>query len=83
MVTFREELGAAVATRCAFCDAVLTAPHIQEDRHYNRLWPAVLYTQMASDPRRIIPEWSVSLPICWGVLVQWGGGGAYLGITTE
>ena len=36
---------------------------------------------MAFDLRRIIPEWSVSLPTCWGVLVQWGG--MYLGVTAE
>ena len=36
---------------------------------------------MASDLRRTIVEWSVSLPTCWGVLVQWGG--IYLGVTIE
>ena len=81
MVTFRHELGAAVATRCAFCDTVLTASHFQENCRYSQRWFAVLYTQMASHLRRIIPEWSVSRPTCWGVLVQWGG--TYLGITTE
>ena len=36
---------------------------------------------MASDLRRIIPEWSVSLPLA---RVYWfSGGGVYLGITTE
>ena len=29
---------------------------------------------MAYDLRRIVPEWSVSLPTYWGVLIQWGGG---------
>ena len=81
MVTFRHDLGATIVTRCAFCDAVLTAAHFQEDCRYYRLWSAVLYTQMASHLRHRIPEWSVSLPTCWGVLVQWGG--MYLGITTE
>ena len=81
MVTFRHGLSTATLTRCAFCDTVLTATHFQEDCRYSRLWSAVLYTQMASDLRRIIPEWSVSLPTCWGVLVQWGG--MYLGGTSE
>ena len=74
MVTFRHELGAAITTRCAFCDTVLTASHFQENYRYSQLWSAVLYTQIASDLRRIIPEWSVSLPTCWGVLIQCGGG---------
>ena len=43
---------------------LLTAALFQEDRRYNRLWFAVLYTQMASEMGRIIPEWSVSLPTC-------------------
>ena len=30
MVTFRHNLGTAILTRCAFCDAVLTATHFQE-----------------------------------------------------
>ena len=81
MVTFRQELGSAVATRCAFCDNVVTVSHFQETRRYSQLWSAVLCTQMASDLRRIVPAWSVSLPTCWGVLVQWGG--TYVGITTE
>ena len=81
MVTFRQEPRSAVATRCAFCDNVLTASHFQETCRYNQLWFAVLYTEMASDLRRIVPVWSVSLPTCWGVLVQWGG--TYLGIATE
>ena len=29
----------------------------------------------------MIPDWSISLSTCWGVLVQWGG--MYLGITTK
>ena len=81
MVTFRHELGTTVVTRCAFCDAMLMAPHFQEDCRYSQLWCAVLYTQMGSDLRRIIPEWSVPLPTCWGVPVQWGG--MYLSVTTE
>ena len=81
MVTFRHGLSPATLSRCAFCPAVLTATHFQEDCRYSRLWSAVLYTQMASDLRRIIPEWSVSLPTYWGVLVHWGG--MYLGVTTE
>ena len=81
MVTFRHGRSTATLTRCAFCDTVLTATHFQEDCRYSRLWCAVLYTQMAFDLRRIIPEWLVSLSTCWGVLVQWGG--MYLGITTE
>ena len=81
MVTFRHELGSAVATRCVFCDNVVTASHFQETCRYSQLWSAVLYTQMASDLCRIVPAWSVSLPTCWGVLAQWGG--TYLGNTTE
>ena len=81
IVTFRHGLGTAIITQCAFCDAVLTATHFQEDFLYSQLCSAVLYTQMASHLRRIIPEWSVSLPICWGVLVQWAG--VYLGLSTE
>ena len=81
MVTFRHKLGSAVAARCAFCDNVVTASHFQENCGCSQLWSAVLYSQMAFDLRPIIPVWSVSLPTCWGVLVQWGG--AYLGITTE
>ena len=81
MVTFRHELGSVVATRCAFCDNVVTASHFQETCRYSQLWCAVLFTQMASDLRRIVPAWSVSLPTYWVVLVQWGG--TYLGITTE
>ena len=38
-----------------------------------------LHTQLASDLRRIVPEWGVSLPTFWGVLVQWWG--AYFGLT--
>ena len=41
MVTLRHALGAAIITRCAFCDAVLTATHFQEDCRYNRVWYAV------------------------------------------
>ena len=36
---------------------------------------------MACDLRRIVPEWSVSLPTYWGVLIQWGG--TYLNIMVE
>ena len=36
---------------------------------------------MTYNLRRIVPEWSVSLPTYWGVLIQWGG--TYLGITVE
>ena len=75
MVTFLHDLGTAIITRCAFCVAVLTATHFQEGCRY------VLYTQMAFDLRRIIQEWSVALPTCWGVRVQWGG--MYLGVTIE
>ena len=81
MVTFRQGLGTAVAVRCAFCDGAVTASHFQGGRRYSELWSAILYTQMASNLRRIVPEWAVSLPTYWGVLVQWGG--TYLGITTE
>ena len=35
MVTFRHELGITAATRCAFCDAVLTISHFQEDCRYS------------------------------------------------
>ena len=68
MVTFRQELGCAVATCYELCDSVVTASHFQETCQYSRLWSVVLYTQMASDLRRIVPAWSVSLPTCWGVL---------------
>ena len=81
MVTFRQELGSVVATRCAFCDNVVTASHFQETCRCSQLWYAVLHAPMAPDLRRIVLAWSVSLPTCWGVLVQWGG--AYLGITTQ
>ena len=77
MVTFRQELGSAVATRCAFCDNVVTASHFQETCQCSQLWYAVLHAPMAPDLRRIVLAWSVSLPTCWGVLVRWGG--AYLG----
>ena len=36
---------------------------------------------MAYNLRRIVPEWSVSLPTYWVVLIQWGG--TYLGIMVE
>ena len=62
MVSFRHELGSAVATRCAFFDNVVTASHFQETCRYSQLWSAILYTQIASDLRRIVPAWSVSLP---------------------
>ena len=81
MVTFRQQLGSAVATRCAFCDNLVTASHFQETCQCSQLWYAVLHAPMAPDLRRIVLAWSVSLPTCWGVLVRWGG--AYLGITTQ
>ena len=81
MVTFRQGLGTAVAVRCAICDGAVTASHFQGGCPYSELWSSILFTQMSSDLRRIVPEWVVSLPTYWGVLLQWGG--TYLGITTE
>ena len=43
------------------------------------MWAIVLYTQLASDLPRIVPDWGVSMPTFWGVLVEWAV--AYLGLT--
>ena len=55
--------------------------YCQDDCQYSGLWAAILYPQMSYDLCRIVPEWSVSLPTYWGVLIQWGG--AYLGFTVR
>ena len=65
MVTFRQGLGTAVAVHCAFCDGAVTASHFQGGCRYSELWSTILYTQMASDLHRIVPEWVISLPTYW------------------
>ena len=79
MVSFCHGLDTAVLVQCTFCGNKVTTAHFQEDYQYSRLWAAILSSQLSYDLRRIVPEWSVSLPTYWGVLVQWGG--AYLGFT--
>ena len=64
-----------------FCGDTVTAAHFQDSYQYSKLWTALLYTQMAYDLQRIVPQWSVSLPTYWGGLTQWGG--TYLGIPVK
>ena len=78
MVTFRQGLETAMSVQCAFCGGTVMATHLHGTCHCSRLWTAILYTQMPYDLRRIVPQWSVSLPTYSGVLIQWGG--TYLGI---
>ena len=75
MVSFRCGLDTAISVRCAFCGNKVTATQFQEACQYSELWTTILYTHLSYDLRRIVPEWSVSLPTYSGVLVQWGGGG--------
>ena len=79
MVPFHHGLDTSNPVMCAFYDSRITAAHFQEGCQYSDLWANVLYTQLASDLRRIVPEWGLSLPTLGGVLLQWGG--AYLGLT--
>ena len=72
MVSFRHGLDASAPVTRALCDCRITTAHFQEDCQYGVSWAAVLYTQLTSNVRRIVPEWGVSLPTFGGVLVQWG-----------
>ena len=81
MVTFRRGLETAISVQCAICGGTVTVAHFQGSCQYSTLWTAILYTQRAYDLRRMVPEWSVSLPTYWGVWIQWGG--TYLGIMVE
>ena len=53
--------------------------HFKDDCQCGSLWKPILYTKVVGELRHIVLEWQVSLPTCWGVLIQWGG--AYLGLT--
>ena len=66
MVTFPEGLETAISVQCAFRGGTVTAAHFQGSCQYNKLWTAILYTQMAYNLRWIVLEWSVSLPTYWG-----------------
>ena len=79
MVSFRHGLDVSASITCAFSYRKVTAAHFQEDCQFGDLWAAVLYTRFASALHCIVPEWGVSLPTYWGVLIQWGA--AYLGFT--
>ena len=57
---------------------LIVAPHLQLSKPL--LDFHILYTKMAAELRRIVPEWSVSLPT-WGVFVLWGG--SYPGLTVQ
>ena len=81
MVTFRQGLETAISVQFAFCGGTGTGALFQGSSQYSRLWTAILYTQMAYDLRRIVLEWSVSLPTYSGVLIRCGG--TYLGIMVE
>ena len=62
MVSFSQGWDPADLVQCAFCGSIVTAAHFQDNRQYSGLWATILYTQMSYHLRRIIPEWSVSLP---------------------
>ena len=79
MMCYRHSLDTPSLATCAFYGCKVMAAHFQDDCQYSSPWKTILYPQLASDLRRFVLEWGVSLPNYWGVLIQWGG--AYLGLT--